>query len=103
MNFLSNKKIRIENIIVLSYKPNSDRIKFDLFFETRNEDLKVDLEKNTWTYRSWENLKIGTNRPIISEERKGIIGVYDRNNLNHHTAWNEAAIEAIGEMAPREI
>ncbi len=98
INLLGNKKTRVENLVVLSYKPDSNRIKFDFFLETRDAELKVDLNRGTWTYHGWENLEIGTNRPIVSNDRQGIIGVYDRNNLNHHTAWAQAALEAVEDL-----
>lgn len=83
-----------ESLLVLAYSSNPDytilvKLK-DLEKEVSRmhcvhpEALKIDIEKQMWSYHKWKNIPFGSSREytMINNEKKwGIIGVYDQTDF----------------------
>jgi hypothetical protein len=77
----------LENIIILKYaKNNSSTVLFDAKSYS-DKRLIIDYLNGIWSYDSWKDIKIGKERnlydPNFYEIRRGVIGVYNRNDINH--------------------
>jgi len=84
------KEIRLENLVVLHYnssKYETGVIDLKDFVEYKNENIKIDMNLNSWSYLSWKNVEIGRPRGMINnsgiKQRWGVIGIYDR-TINGH-------------------
>ncbi len=92
--------MKIEDLVVLMYSPNVCYTKVVEFRENKIKGLTVDIEKGVWSYRGLENLLINTVNISIGcsrctlDSRYGVIGVYDRENINHLGNMVSNGIEA---------
>jgi len=72
--------------------------------EVQDGDLEVDLKNGLWSFSSWENNKIGEMRSLYEGRtlvKYGVIGVYDRTNVEHLDDMANDAIRAVEDLTKR--
>jgi len=96
----SNKKVcedrKKESLLVLAYALDSRQTTLVKLSELESrvkemndvnpQDLKIDFENKTWSFREYENVPIGLARESLGRynfSRWGVIGVYDQSNCEH--------------------
>jgi hypothetical protein len=82
------------NLIALVYSFNNCYTQISSIEKAeRDFGLKLDLSKETWSWRGFNNIRIGSNRRS-DDYRDGIIGVYDRTNDAHLDSMLSGSREA---------
>ena len=90
--------MKIEDLVVLRYAQNECYTSVVAAADVEDDKFNIDLEKQVWSYREWENRKIGQGRPTHDvTDHYGIIGVYDRTNTNHLDSMVHDASESVRE------
>ena len=85
MNAEKNK-FDLDNLVALQYVFTTCNSAEIVPIANYSRDLAINLDDGTWSYDSWKNVKIGEPRSEYKNRtvaRYGIIGVYDKTNLNH--------------------
>ncbi len=87
-----------ERLVVLKYADNNCYVQVVSVEEAIKKYNKryfgIDLEKLTWKYGRSEH-KIGSSRWRERGLREGVIGVYDRCDIDHLDSMAYAAVEAV--------
>lgn len=92
-------KVIDKNIIVLKYAHNNCYTTLfslkDILKDINDKEFSIDLEKGLWSYRWWKDNKIGESRSKYGNfgADVGIIGVYDKSNLQHLENMKNASKE----------
>ena len=73
------------NLVVLMYPPNTCYTRVVKFRGDKIDGLEVDIENEVWSYTidGSEGIFIGRSRNLCGKGRHGVIGVYDRMNIEH--------------------
>jgi hypothetical protein len=89
-----------EDLVVLQYASNNCYVSVTEIDGNNQEldSLVLDLEKGLWSYRNYRDKQIGDSR-LCSEQRFGVIGVYDRTNITHLNSMVNAVKDA---LSPRQ-
>ena len=96
---MPKNKFLKRNLVFLMYSGN---ICYAKVVSKMPEEIEVDLQKGTWSYKEkrlnhggWQEFKIGSQvRHCEDGCRGGMIGVYDRTNVQHLDSMVHAAGEA---------
>jgi len=89
---------RLENLVVLQYASNNcylqvrDLLKMSGESSIGGSCLSVDVKNGTWSYREWRDRQIGSSRGC-SRNDSGVIGVYDRTDINQLSSMVHTAVE----------
>jgi len=98
LNKMAKGKLLLENLVVLKYAPNTACVNLCNISQIRKSvpDFSVSLEKEKWYVKS-ESFKgkIGKPRNFYDGKARGIIGVYDKTNIEHLSIMVDDAIEAV--------
>lgn len=70
------------NLVGLVYGIDPNFVELKNIYALEREGLKIDIEKQTWSYNYKKDVKFGENSRCISGS-KNIIGIYDREDLTH--------------------
>lgn len=85
-------EVRTKNVVVLVFCDDHCRVRVVPFGEAPNE-IGLRYAVGEWV-RDGVTYKVGENRPLTAEDRKGVIGVYDRSRAEHMDAVMKAMHEA---------
>lgn len=96
---MAKNKFLKRNLVFLMYSPN---VCYAKVVGKQPEEIEVDLQMGTWSYKEkqlnhggWQEFKIGSQvRHCSHGSRGGMIGVYDRTNVQHLDSMVHAAAEA---------
>lgn len=97
-------KLKLTDLVILTYSPNA------CYTSVHDgakpiKDLAIDLEKRTWSYSHWTNIRIGQSRSPYHQGHKikeGVIGVYNRNDTKQLDSMVGDAKEATREESYSE-
>jgi hypothetical protein len=85
-------EVRMKNVVVLVFCDDHCRVRVVPFGEAPNE-IGLRYAVGEWV-RDGVTYKVGTNRPLTPEDRRGVIGVYDRSRTEHMDAMMRVMYEA---------
>ena len=88
--------MRKKDLVVLSYSDNNLYTKVAEFKDEKIDGLEVDVDKMVWSYcfgdySKLEDIPIGSCRNFYGshgESSRGVIGVYDKTNMEHLNSMN---------------
>lgn len=101
--------MKIEDLVILKYAPNTCYVNVVETSEIDNQDINIGLENKTWdylpseNYELWQNILIGRARNIrgkYGEKKVGIIGIYNKNSIKD---LNQMAMDATEFTKPKSI
>jgi hypothetical protein len=77
-----------EDVIVLQYASNTCYTNVVKLEDAKIKGLKVDLDKGVWSFEGCKNIPVGNSRRAYphncgSQHESGIIGIYDKENIEH--------------------
>ena len=86
--------MELVDLVVLKYAPNTS---WTQVVDAKGiEDIEVDLDKGTWSYKGWKDVEVGQARKIYLgnvKVKSGVIGVYDRTSASQLSSMISAAAE----------